>query len=88
MKILAIVLALTLSACTTVIPVTAKFPAAPGTVAQTPCATLQQLTADAKLSDVAKTVADNYTEYYACAARVDTWQEWYKRQKAIYEAIK
>lgn len=88
MRVLAIILALSLSACTTMVPVTAKFPAPPGTVAQTPCAPLQRLTADAKLSDVAKTIADNYTEYYVCAARVETWQEWYEKQKAIYESIK
>ncbi len=34
MKFLAIALALTLSACSTTVPVTAKFPAAPGTLVQ------------------------------------------------------
>jgi len=54
MKLLAIALVLLLSACSTTVPVTAKFPAAPGTLVQEPCPNLQKLQDEAKLSDVAK----------------------------------
>ena len=87
MKILAILLALTLSACTTVVPVTAKFPEAPGLQAQTPCPQLKKLSETAQLSDVAKTVTVNYTEYYTCAVKVDAWTEWYLKQKIIFEGL-
>lgn len=79
---------LLLTGCTTVVPVTSKFPAAPGTLVQEPCPNLQKLTEQAKLSDVAKTVTVNYSEYYTCAVKLDAWQRWYREQKIIYEGLK
>ena len=87
MKFLLIPLILSLSACTTV-PVVAKFPQAPGTLVQEPCPDLKKLTEDAKLSDVAKIVTVNYTEYYTCAIKLEAWQRWYLEQKTIYESVK
>jgi hypothetical protein len=87
MKTLIIALALALSACTTVVPVTVKFPEPPGLQSQTPCPQLQKLQDNPQLSDVAKTVADNYTEYYTCAVKLDAWQEWYRAQKIIFEGL-
>lgn len=87
MKLLILSLALLLSACTTV-PVTAKFPQAPGALVQEPCPNLQKLQEEAKLSDVAKIVTVNYTEYYLCAVKLEAWQRWYREQKTIYESVK
>jgi hypothetical protein len=87
MKILAFLLALTLSACTTVVPVTAKFPEPPGLQAQTACPQLKKLPETAQLSDVAKTLTVNYSEYYSCAVKVDAWTEWYAKQKIIFEGL-
>jgi hypothetical protein len=87
MKLLLIPLILLLSACTTV-PVTAKFPQAPGTLVQEPCPDLQKLQQEAKLSDVAKIVTVNYSEYYMCAVKLEAWQRWYREQKTIYESVK
>lgn len=87
MKLLILSLALLLSACTTV-PVTAKFPQAPGALVQEPCPNLQKLQDEAKLSDVAKIVTVNYTEYYMCAVKLEAWQRWYREQKTIYESVK
>ena len=83
MKALILTLAL-LTGCTTVVPVTQKFPSAP---AQELCSTLKKLPDNPQLSDVAKTVAINYSEYYVCAAKVDAWQEWYTKQKILYEGL-
>lgn len=88
MKFLAIAIALTLSACSTTVPVTAKFPAAPGTLVQEPCPDLKKLEEQAKLSDVAKTITVNYSEYYMCAIKLEAWQRWYREQKIIYEGLK
>jgi hypothetical protein len=88
MKTLVVSLALLLSACSTTVPVTAKFPAAPGTLVQEPCQELKKLGDDPKLSDVAKTVTVNYSEYYMCAVKLEAWQRWYKEQKVIYEGLK
>jgi hypothetical protein len=83
-----VLLSLLLVGCSTVVPVTQKFPEAPGNVAMTPCPQLQKLTEDAKLSDITKTVTVNYGTYYECAVKTDGWIEWYKVQKQIFENIK
>lgn len=88
MKLVIIALALTLSACSTVVPVVAKFPDAPGILAQEACVDLQKLQDAPPLSQVAKTVINNYSEYYMCAAKLDAWQRWYREQKIIYERLK
>ena len=81
----AVILAVFLSACSTVVPVTVRFPEPPGKGAMTGCPTLQKLKDDARLSDVATTVTINYGTYYECAVRADAWQEWYAIQKRIFE---
>jgi len=73
------------SGCSTVVPVTAKFPEPPGRGAMTACPALEKLNSDAKLSDVARTVTVNYGTYYECAVKTDAWQEWYQIQKIIHE---
>lgn len=73
--------------CSTTVPVTAKFPETPKHIMQM-CPQLESLNEDAKLSDVAKTVTINYTQYYSCAIKVDAWIEWYEVQKRIFEGIK
>lgn len=88
MKLLTISLILLLSACSTTVPVTAKFPQAPGTLVQESCPNLQKLEQETKLSDVAKTVTVNYSEYYLCAVKLEAWQRWYREQKTIYESLK
>jgi hypothetical protein len=88
MKLLVISLVLLLSACSTVVPVTQKFPDAPGVLVQEPCVDLQKLHTDPKLSEVAKIVTDNYSEYYQCAAKLSAWQRWYLEQKTIHKGLK
>lgn len=86
MRYLLIVLLLSTVGCSTVVPVTAKFPEAP-TDAMVDCPALQLLQDDAKLSDVVKTVATNYGSYNECSVKVSTWKEWYQQQKKIFEEI-
>jgi hypothetical protein len=81
----AVLLAVLLSACSTVVPVTARFPEPPGKGAMTTCPPLQKLNDGARLSDVATTVTINYSTYYECAIKADAWQEWYGIQKHIFE---
>jgi hypothetical protein len=52
------------------------------------CPNLEKLKDNTKLSDVAKTISINYETYYECAVKVDTWIEWYRIQKNIFESIK
>jgi hypothetical protein len=85
-KYLALFLLILMSGCSTVVPVTVKFPDAPDRI-KIRCPQLKTLNEDAKLSDVAKTITENYTTYYECAVRNDTWIEWYETQKIIFEKL-
>ena len=80
-----VIIALLLSGCSTVVPVTARFPEPPAKGAMTACPNLQKLTDNARLSDVANTVTVNYSTYYECAVKTDAWQEWYNIQLIIFE---
>ena len=80
-----VIIALLLSGCSTVVPVTARFPEPPAKGAMTACPNLQKLTDNARLSDVANTVTVNYSTYYECAVKTDAWQEWYNIQRIIFE---
>lgn len=73
------------SGCTTVVPVTAKFPNAPSKSALQACPDLKKLNESTVLSNIAETVADNYGTYYECSVKNDTWIEWYNTQKRIFE---
>jgi hypothetical protein len=82
-----IMLVLAITGCSTAVPVTARFPDAPGMLATQPCAELQKLKDDARLSDISRTVTVNYSSYYECAVKTDAWIEWYKIQKIIFEGV-
>jgi hypothetical protein len=87
MKYTALLIVLLLAGCSTAVPVTAKFPDAPGRLATERCPNLQKLKDDARLSDVARTVTINYSTYYECAVKADAWQEWYEIQRRIFEGV-
>lgn len=82
-----LLLLISLTGCSTTVPVVAKFPEVPKLLL-VKCPNLQELNADAKLSDVAKIITVNYSLYYECAVKMDAWIEWYSVQKIIYEGIK
>ena len=87
MKYLICVLLILISGCSTVVPVTAKFPEAP-TKLQIKCPQLEKLKDESKLSEVSKTITMNYSTYYECAVKIDSWIEWYQVNKIIFEGIK
>jgi len=82
-----IVLFILLTGCSTPVPVTVKFPEVPNKLL-IKCPQLEKLNNEVKLSDVARTVTINYTEYYTCAVKTDMWIEWYQIQKNIFESLK
>ena len=87
-KLLIISSILLMTACSTVVPVTMKFPDSPGPLTMQSCPSLQKLNDGAKLSDVSKTISINYETYYECSVKVDGWIEWYNTQKIIFESVK
>jgi len=72
--------------CATVVPVTARFPAPPGETYQQACPNLQKLSDTPQLSDVSRTINTNYSTYYECAVKLDTWIRWYTEQQTIFES--
>lgn len=85
---LVLLAAILLTGCTTVVPVTQPWPEAPGLQSMQACPELKKLDPDPKLSQVAKTVSDNYSEYYQCVVKLDAWIEWYKKQEIIHKGLK
>jgi hypothetical protein len=65
-------------------PVTAKFPEAPATLLEK-CAALKEVAEDASLTDFTKIVVENYVLYHECKVKVEGWNEWYTKQKAIFD---
>lgn len=78
---------LLMTGCSTTVPVKAKFPEAPS-ITKEKCPQLEKIKDNAKLSDITKTISNNYTSYYECAVKNDAWIEWYEIQKNIYESVK
>jgi hypothetical protein len=76
-----------LSGCLTTTPVKRTFPEVPQELVQA-CPDLKLVEPTEKLSDVLKVVTDNYSQYHECKIKVDTWIEWYKSQKQIFESVK
>ena len=87
MKILILSLTLLLISCATSVPVAPKFPEVPERLL-VKFPTLEKLENEAKLSDITKTIKKNYTTYYECAVKHDTFVEWYHKQKQIFESVK
>jgi hypothetical protein len=82
----ALIFVLLLTGCVSV-PVERKFPSAPDTLLQN-CIELKMLNDSVKLSEVAKTITENYTIYHECSLKTQSWIEWYTSQKKIFENAK
>jgi pectin methylesterase-like acyl-CoA thioesterase len=83
-----IAFAFLLTGCSTAVPVTVKFPDVPAMILEK-CPQLKAIDNDTvSIVDYTKTVTINYTTYYECAVKTDTWIEWYQIQKKIFEQIK
>lgn len=84
-KIIIIAL-LFLTGCTTV-PVERKFPEVPETL-KTVCKRLKSLSENDNLSQIAKTISENYSLYHECAIKQESWIDWYNSQKKIFDGVK
>ena len=85
-NIFILAVAVSLVGCTTVVPVKANFPDVPAPL-MTKCPELKKLDEQPKLTDISKTITENYSTYYECAVKQDAWVEWYKIQKKIFEGV-
>ena len=89
--IIALVLAVTLSGCSSfkqLVPVKPPpFPEAVKELTQ-PCPDLKTIEGNqVAIIDLLKVVVENYTMYYQCSLKNDGWNDWYKTQRDIYEKV-
>ena len=87
MKYLVCFLFVLMTGCSTVVPVTSKFPDVPERL-MVKCPQLEKVSETPTLSDVTKIITNNYTTYYECAVKHDAFIEWYNIQKNIFESVK
>jgi hypothetical protein len=91
MKLFPIIFVVLLSGCslfTKTVPVTQKFPDVVPELMKK-CEELKRVEGDKVLiTELLKTVVENYTLYYQCSTKVEGWQEWYEQQKKIHNEIK
>lgn len=53
------------------------------------CPDLQKIEGDkVAITDLLKTVVNNYALYYDCSMKNEGWNKWYKEQKEIYDKVK
>ena len=88
MKIALLALTLFLTGCSTVVPVTQKWPEPPGLQSQQSCPELEPLPQNTTLSQVAQIINRNYTQYYQCVVKLEAWQQWYQQQQLIHKDLK
>lgn len=85
--LIAVLIAVLLAGCETLVPVAPSWPKLPEqSDAARPCAELAPIKAEPVLSEISKTINDNYGAYWLCANKVDTWIAWYNEQKKLYES--
>jgi hypothetical protein len=90
MRTLILSLAVLLTGCGTTVPVARKFPeAVPALQEKCPSlSTIENTGKEVLITDLLKTVVKNYGLYYECANKVDGWNEWYNKQRKIFESVK
>jgi len=81
-----IVLMFLITSCSTTVPVTVKFPPIPEEL-NVQCPPLNKIPDDAKLSDISKTVTQNYKQYKDCSTNNSGLIEWFNKQKKIFEEL-
>jgi hypothetical protein len=87
MKRLLLLIPIVLLAGCLATPVKRNFPEVPKELMEV-CPDLKTVEQTEKLSEVLKVVVDNYGQYHECKIKVDTWMEWYKNQKQIFDSVR
>jgi hypothetical protein len=70
------------------VPIVPEFPKAVPELMKK-CEELKTVDGDkVAITELLKTVVQNYTLYYECSTKVEGWQEWYNEQKKIHDSVK
>jgi hypothetical protein len=86
--ILLLLLLILLSGCSNVIGVKPNFPELPPVLTESCPELLTIPENENRMSEFLKVVIMNYDQYYECKYKVEAINEWYIKQKEIYEEIK
>jgi hypothetical protein len=87
MKVIILSLVLFLSACSTTVPVKQKFPVAPKELLEK-CPQLNTVEqGKTAITDLVKTVVENYKLYYQCSLKQEGWSDWYTEQKEVFDQV-
>ena len=87
MKFILFFTILFLTGCT-VVPVDRKFPEAPKQL-MVSCQELSLVNPnETKMSGVLTVVVENYTKYHECSIKVDSWVDWYNKQKKNFDEVR
>jgi hypothetical protein len=89
-KLIPLFFVLALAGCVTdsTTPIKMPFPNVPQDLLEA-CPDLKTVDPNTeKLSEVLPIIVDNYSSYYQCKLKVDSWIEWYNTQKSISETVK
>jgi hypothetical protein len=82
-----LILVLLLTACSTTVPVKRRFPDADPVMMQ-PAPPLVTLPADTQdLDQLLNNSAENFGQYRALTHQLQMWQEWYQRQRELFESV-
>ena len=90
MKLIILGIVVLLVGCAAPTPVKRNFPdAVPALQEKCPeLSVVENAGKDVAITDLLKTVVKNYGAYYECANKVDGWNEWYGKQRKIFESVK
>lgn len=89
-KLLTLIFIMLLAGCATTesTNVMMKWPNVPQNLLEA-CPDLEQVDPNTqKISEVLPVIVDNYSSYYQCKLKVDSWIEWYNTQKNISDNVK
>lgn len=85
MKYLSLIFLFLLTGCFETMPVKQKFPEVP-VVLMDECPKLDTISrTQITLSEFLKIVNNNYKKYHECADAVKNWQDWYLKQKKLFD---
>lgn len=87
MKRLAMLLSIIMLVGCSTVPVARKFPEIPKELSES-CPDLKQTPNTNKLSEVLTVVVENYGQYHECRLKADSWLDWYKQQKQIFDSVR
>ena len=87
MKAVILGIVIVLAGCATPVPVKRSFPDAVPELKEK-CPPLQLIEGNnVSITDMLKIIVKNYGSYYECSNKLDGWNEWYSRQKKLFEEV-